>query len=201
MNGKACSKLHPVLCKRFCLYGGSKRFGCTKGSLCKFHHPPLCKGSEARRECYDKQCKMTHLLHTRRTREETQNSRRPEGSKRTTVWTPLAKADEEFRPKRKRNLTEPEKGWEPITKDFLLETLEKIKAEPPRQENPAVKKDGPLTKDFLLKALEDMKAEIKQSVVLQLMDFKTQVVDPVAGVKIPVWGPSGTRPMFQSFTS
>eukprot|EP00116_Pleurobrachia_bachei_P006190 sb/3466452/ len=205
VNGKACQKLHPVLCKKFCHYGGSKRFGCTKGTQCKFYHPPLCKGSDARRACYDNQCRMTHLLHTRRTREEPQNPWKPEGAKRTTAGKPSAvvdSADTEFRAKRPRKMPEADKVGEPVTKEFLLETLEKIKAEPPRKEKMEGKTEGPLTKDFLLRALEEMKAEINQSVVRQLIEFKTQLVDPAGGsIKAPTWGTAGIRPILQSFTS
>ena len=131
VNGKACPKLHPYLCKKFCNYGGSKRFGCTKGRLCKMYHPILCKGSDARRECFDKQCKMTHLLHTRRVREDTRNSWKPEARNRKTFSQAIDAADTAFRPKRQRNMTEPEKRGAHVTKEFLLETLEKIKTEPP----------------------------------------------------------------------
>eukprot|EP00116_Pleurobrachia_bachei_P009840 sb/3470102/ len=201
VNGKSCPKLHPVLCKKFCHYGGSERYGCIKGKLCKFYHPVLCKGSDARRQCYNNQCKMTHLLHTKRVREDTQDSWRTDARNRKSFANAIDATDTAFRAKRQRNMTEPEKRGEPVTKEFLLETLGKIKTEPPRKEMQKEKKNEPITKDFLLNILEGMKAEIKQSVVLQLMEFKTQVVDPVAGSKGPVWGSAGVHPMYHSFTS
>eukprot|EP00116_Pleurobrachia_bachei_P006400 sb/3466662/ len=126
-----------------------------------------------------------------RTREEPQNPRTPEGTKRTSAGKPSAvvdAGDTAFRAKRQRKMTETEKVGGPVTKEFLLETLEKINSEP-RKEKPGVKREEPLTQDFLLKALEVMKAEIKQSVVLQLMEFKTQVVDPLGGGNMKTtWG-------------
>ena len=203
-NGKPCPKLHPDLCKKFCNYGDSRRYGCSKGGSCRLYHPIICKGSDARRQCLNKQCKMTHLLHTRRVREDAHSSGTTEAKNRKSFAHAVDTADTAFRPKRRRNMTEPEKRGEPVTKEFLLETLGKVKTEPPRKEIQKEKRNEPnqpITKDFLLKILEDMKAEIKQSVVLQLMEFKTQVVDPVAGNKVPVWGSAGTHPIYHSFTS
>ena len=201
VNGKACPKLHPDLCKKFCNYGDSRRYGCTKGGSCKLYHPILCKGSDARRQCLNQQCKMIHLLHTKRVRDDTHSAGKTDVKNRKSFAKAGEAADTAFRPKRQRNMTEPEKRGQPITKEFLTETLAKIKTEPPRKEVQKEKRNEPITKDFLLKILEDMKAEIKQSVVLQLMEFKTQVVDPVPGNKVPVWGSAGIHPMYHSFTS
>ena len=102
---------------------------------------------------------MTHLLHTRRSKEESLVSRRPEGANRATARKTFARvvgtADTAFRAKRQRKMPEVEVG-EPITKEFLVQTLEKIKSEPLLKESHEVKKEEPITKDFLLKALEDI---------------------------------------------
>ena len=184
VEGKACRKLHPKLCKRFCNYGGSKRFGCAKGASCKFYHPPLCKGSEARRECYDKQCSLTHLLHTKRDRVAEPSPPVREGAKagqdrsRKAYSQAVGGRAEEFNSKRPR----PAPGkWS---------STEKV-AQP----------DERVTQDFLERKLEVLKAEIQQSVMLQLMEFKSFLERQCGEKPHNPWGLAGTKPLYQTFAS
>ena len=66
VRGSTCAKKHPQICRKFSNYGTTRRLGCTRGSDCKYFHRPLCKNSELKRECYNKDCKNHHLKHTRR---------------------------------------------------------------------------------------------------------------------------------------
>ena len=180
VQGKACPKLHPPLCRKYCSYGGSKRLGCTKGSSCKYFHPPLCKGSDARRECYDKQCTLTHLSHTRR-RREGGNDGSSEAQKRTRKPQSQAvgSAEISFAPKRQR------------------EGLE-VPSETGQKSSNA----GSVTTDFLLRALEELKAEIHLSVGRQLIEFRSALDQQTVMKSQPsIWGAAGTRPLYQSFCS
>ena len=181
VQGKACPKLHPALCRKYCSYGGSKRLGCTKGSGCKYFHPPLCKGSDARRECFDKQCTLTHLSHTRRKRDGNSNSADNKSQERTRK--PYSQAvggsDTSFAPKR------PKQGLEA-----------------PKEVAQKANNAGSVTTDFLLRALEELKAEIHLSVGRQLIEFRS-ALDQQAGMRNQpsIWGTAGTRPLYQSFCS
>ena len=181
VQGKACPKLHPPLCRKYCSYGGSKRLGCTKGSACKYFHPPLCKGSDARRECFDKQCTLTHLSHTRRKRDGNSNSADNKSQERTRK--PYSQAvggsDTSFAPKR------PKQGLEA-----------------PKEVAQKANNAGSVTTDFLLRALEELKAEIHLSVGRQLIEFRS-ALDQQAGMRNQpsIWGTAGTRPLYQSFCS
>ena len=66
VDGKKCAKDHPKRCRRFSQYGTTRDVGCSKGNKCQYFHPPLCRESERTRVCTDKDCKKTHLKHTRR---------------------------------------------------------------------------------------------------------------------------------------
>ena len=185
VEGKACPKLHPKLCKRFCNYGSSKRFGCAKGGSCKFYHPPLCKGSEARRECYDKQCSLVHLLHTKRDRGEStsppgRGDRSVQGRTRKAPSQAPGGRTEEFNSKRPRQ--------EPGNRN---------------EKEACAQPDERVTQDFLEKKLEVLKAEIQQSVMLQLMEFKS-FLERQCGTGLKPnnpWGLAGTKPLYQTFAS
>ena len=181
VQGKACAKLHPALCRKYCRYGGSKRLGCTKGSACKYFHPPLCKGSDARRECFDKQCSLTHLSHTRRRREGNDISNADGAQKRTRkpLSQSVGSTETSFAPKRQRDGPE-------------------VPSEVGQKSSNA----GSITTDFLLRALEELKAEIHLSVSRQLIEFRS-ALDQQAGAKSQpsIWGTAGTRPLYQSFCS
>ena len=84
VNGVACRKSHPRLCKKYCSYGSMARVGC-QATDCAFFHPPLCRNSELRHECLKVNCTKQHLKDTRRVRPNTgdsgpQRSRAPAGS-------------------------------------------------------------------------------------------------------------------------
>ena len=66
VNGKACSRSHPALCRKFCAYGNTKKYGCSQGGNCRYHHPTLCKQSVLKHECLKPDCKLHHLRNTRR---------------------------------------------------------------------------------------------------------------------------------------
>ena len=66
VNGSACSRSHPAMCRKFCAYGNMKKYGCTQGGKCRYYHPVLCKQSELKHECLKTDCKLHHLRNTRR---------------------------------------------------------------------------------------------------------------------------------------
>ena len=68
VQGVTCTKKHPPLCRKFTSYGTTRRQGCQKGSDCRFFHPPLCKNSEIKRQCFNPNCRNTHLKFTDRVR-------------------------------------------------------------------------------------------------------------------------------------
>ena len=184
VQGKACPKLHPALCRKYCKYGGSKRLGCTKGTTCKYYHPPLCKGSDAKRECYDKNCTLTHLSHTKRRRDKEEGPSQDATVKertRKSYSQAVGEAELSFAPKRQRQSTETE------IPSVLTQKSSNM---------------GSITTDFLLRALEELKAEIHLSVGRQLTEFKSSL-ELQAGMKNQptIWGTAGTRPLYQSFCS
>ena len=68
VQGVTCTKKHPLLCRKFTSYGTTRRQGCQKGSNCRYFHPPLCKNSEVKRQCFNPNCRNTHLKFTDRVR-------------------------------------------------------------------------------------------------------------------------------------
>ena len=68
VQGVTCTKKHPPLCRKFTSYGTTRKQGCQKGSDCRFFHPPLCKSSEIKRQCFNANCRNTHLKFTERVR-------------------------------------------------------------------------------------------------------------------------------------
>ena len=67
VGGRSCPKTHPTLCKKYCNYGTMRSVGC-QNTECNLFHPPLCKNSELRHECYKQSCTKQHLKDTRRIR-------------------------------------------------------------------------------------------------------------------------------------
>ena len=67
VNGRSCPKSHPILCKKYCNYGSMRSVGCQDNE-CNFFHPPLCKNSELRHQCYKLSCTKQHLKDTLRIR-------------------------------------------------------------------------------------------------------------------------------------
>ena len=66
INGKKCPHPHPPRCNRYCAYGEDKRLGCRRRDTCKYWHPRLCRESELKRQCFNKDCTFTHLRNTAR---------------------------------------------------------------------------------------------------------------------------------------
>ena len=69
-KGETCSKKHPEICRKYSNYGTTRHRGCNRGADCRFFHPPLCRSSELKRECYKTDCPHQHLMHTRRSEDE-----------------------------------------------------------------------------------------------------------------------------------
>ncbi|KAK3857704.1 hypothetical protein Pcinc_036058 [Petrolisthes cinctipes] len=65
-KGRECPFAHPKLCNRFKMNGRDPVRGCKHGDKCKYLHPPICYGSEKKRECLNLECKRLHLKGTRR---------------------------------------------------------------------------------------------------------------------------------------
>ena len=65
-----CQKKHPEICRKYSNYGTTRKVGCNQGTECKYFHPPLCRSSETRRECFKPDCQHQHLKHTRRTNDD-----------------------------------------------------------------------------------------------------------------------------------
>ena len=66
VNGQACEFTHLKYCSKYCRFGTQKKFGCSKGSGCKFPHPILCKFSVKKKLCTNADCTYIHLKGTRR---------------------------------------------------------------------------------------------------------------------------------------
>ncbi|KAG0708047.1 hypothetical protein GWK47_024085 [Chionoecetes opilio] len=66
LRGRDCPNAHPRLCTRYIVNGCEPVRGCKKGKDCVFLHPPICYGSERKRECLNMECKRLHLKGTRR---------------------------------------------------------------------------------------------------------------------------------------
>ena len=65
-NGHVCEFEHPRYCRKFCRFGTQRKFGCNKGSECKYLHPVLCKFSVKSKLCTNRDCTFIHLKGTRR---------------------------------------------------------------------------------------------------------------------------------------
>eukprot|EP00116_Pleurobrachia_bachei_P005152 sb/3465414/ len=66
VNGKVCTRSHPPKCRKYCNYGSVRKYGCQKGTKCRYFHPPICKSSELSHQCLKTSCKFQHLRGTRR---------------------------------------------------------------------------------------------------------------------------------------
>ena len=65
-DGRICEFEHPKYCAKYCRFGAQRKFGCNKGSDCKFFHPVLCKFSVKNKLCTNSECTFIHLKGTRR---------------------------------------------------------------------------------------------------------------------------------------
>ena len=65
-NGQICEFEHPKYCVKYCRNGTQQKFGCNRGSNCKFCHPVLCKFSVKSKLCTNSDCTFIHLKGTRR---------------------------------------------------------------------------------------------------------------------------------------
>ena len=66
INGTRCQFSHPKKCKFFCRHGPNSPQTCRQGSRCRFLHPVICPDSLHKYECYNNDCKLTHLKTTKR---------------------------------------------------------------------------------------------------------------------------------------
>jgi len=85
VNGQACEFQHPKYCSKFCRFGTQKKFGCSRGSECKFLHPILCKFSVKKKMCTNAECTYIHLKGTRRKEGENYQSQKKAGDRPGTV--------------------------------------------------------------------------------------------------------------------
>lgn len=76
VEGRICEFEHPKYCMKYCRYGSKKKFGCSRGSNCKFLHPVLCKFSVKKKLCIKSDCTYIHLKGTRRKEGEPENHNR-----------------------------------------------------------------------------------------------------------------------------
>ena len=75
-NGKDnCENYHPKRCRRFTSYASDKKFGCQKGDDCDYYHPQHCKSSLRNKTCFNKNCKLVHVIGTRRTKQQSNTGR------------------------------------------------------------------------------------------------------------------------------
>lgn len=84
LNGQVCEFEHPKYCLKFCRYGTQRKFGCTKGSECKFFHPVLCKFSVKSKLCTNQECTFIHLKGTRRKEGDTARGTKGKKTQRAT---------------------------------------------------------------------------------------------------------------------
>ena len=126
VNGKACRKSHPQLCKKFCNYGTMMRVGC-QATDCNYFHPPLYRNSELRNECLKENCKKHHLKDTRRKR-PTNN---PNDRTRSRSKNPEIRASNPESTRRQDRAEErsPESEFNPAFLDVLMDRLKDSIAE------------------------------------------------------------------------
>ena len=65
-SGQGCKYPHPRVCARYKSHGLDPSKGCETGGTCRSYHPPICRGSDKKRECFNLQCPRLHLKGTRR---------------------------------------------------------------------------------------------------------------------------------------
>lgn len=86
-KGRECPFAHPKLYNRFKINGRDPVRGCKHGDKCKYLHPPICYGSERKRECLNLECKRLHLKGTRR-----YTSKNPSDEQENTNYPPTTGA-------------------------------------------------------------------------------------------------------------
>ena len=64
--GRGCSRQHPKACKKLLQHGDRGPRGCSAGSRCDKFHPLMCRSSLRKRECFNQDCKLVHIVGTKR---------------------------------------------------------------------------------------------------------------------------------------
>ena len=67
MSGKGCNKEHPKPCPKLIRHGNHGPRGCSAGTNCDKFHPKMCPQSLSAGECLTTDCKLRHIIGTRRT--------------------------------------------------------------------------------------------------------------------------------------
>lgn len=66
MSGNGCNKEHPKACPKLIRHGTRGPRGCSAGNKCDRFHPKMCPQSLAAGECLTTDCKLRHIIGTRR---------------------------------------------------------------------------------------------------------------------------------------
>ncbi len=74
-RGVGCKFQHPKKCKHFAKYGSAKFHprGCKFDNKCKYLHPQLCQNALGAQMCLNKNCKLSHIVGTQRTKKQQNN--------------------------------------------------------------------------------------------------------------------------------
>lgn len=74
VSGRGCNFNHPKPCQKFINHGPRDERGCRLEGDCPNYHPALCRGSLLKQECFNRDCRFTHIRGTRRQQTATRNS-------------------------------------------------------------------------------------------------------------------------------
>lgn len=77
LKGRDCQFIHPKPCTKLLKYGNKQPRGCNLGTKCQSFHPRMCSSSITRGECFNLDCKFTHVKGTKR-HQKKQNNRNDE---------------------------------------------------------------------------------------------------------------------------
>ena len=66
LTGCNCPQEHPPPCRRLMKHGNRSPQGCTSGRACEYFHPKMCPTSLSKRECFKADCKLKHIMGTKR---------------------------------------------------------------------------------------------------------------------------------------